>query len=275
MQQRPASAFEFFLRTGLNGSSGAPDSFKFNPWHDPEDGRFTYSNQGRFFGPGSSAADAGTGAAEMGRPPKRPGYGGYGQGKPGGAGASGAWNGGGASGTWIPDAKTPPARTPLSAKVPTAPPPWRVAEAAAGRSIRHVRERNGHRFGLDERKRTRLVSGTLRLTESPQRSRYAQANAGKPHRLPRDDGGHYVAARFDGPTDKFNHFAQDRNFNRGAYRVLEDSWTKELSRGRPVDVRIIPTYETHSQRPSSIIVAWKVGGRWKDRTFQNSPGGGS
>lgn len=42
---RTRSAFEIFLRTGR----GTVES-KFNPWHDPEDGRFTFAGQGRYFG---------------------------------------------------------------------------------------------------------------------------------------------------------------------------------------------------------------------------------
>ncbi len=32
--------------------------FKFNPWHDPEDGRFTWANSGRFFGGGGTPKPA-------------------------------------------------------------------------------------------------------------------------------------------------------------------------------------------------------------------------
>ncbi|WP_419827366.1 DNA/RNA non-specific endonuclease [Sphingomonas sp.] len=60
------------------------------------------------------------------------------------------------------------------------------------------------------------------MASDQQRSRNAQATAGGGNRLATDDGGHYVAVRFNGPTDTFNHFAQDANFNRGGYRLLED-----------------------------------------------------
>ena len=50
------SAFSRWLRTGRLPSAQAPDSveLKFNPWHDMEDGRFTFSGAGRYFGEGGA-----------------------------------------------------------------------------------------------------------------------------------------------------------------------------------------------------------------------------
>lgn len=45
------SAFSYFLRTGRRlPQLGGSLERKFNPWHDPEDGRFTFAGQGRYFG---------------------------------------------------------------------------------------------------------------------------------------------------------------------------------------------------------------------------------
>ena len=45
-----ASAFEIYLRTGRQiGAAAAAPETKFNPWHDPKDGRFTFAGQGRYF----------------------------------------------------------------------------------------------------------------------------------------------------------------------------------------------------------------------------------
>ncbi|WP_254602633.1 DNA/RNA non-specific endonuclease [Sphingomonas bacterium] len=66
-----------------------------------------------------------------------------------------------------------------------------------------------------------VSSGNLTLADAT-RSKTNQREASKPDRLRTDDGGHFIAARFNGPSDKINHFAQDANFNRGAYRVMED-----------------------------------------------------
>lgn len=129
--------------------------------------------------------------------------------------------------------------------------------------------RNGYAYQIDARGRTRRVSGTLTIAKAPRRSRTSQRQAGGTERRASDDGGHYIAARFDGPTDAFNHFAQDRNFNRGGYRLLEDEWTRDKRVGRAVRVRIVPQFSGKSVRPSTINVWWTVDGREKSVKFSN------
>ena len=93
------------------------------------------------------------------------------------------------------------------------------------------------------------------------RSRASQVTAGGSDRLKTDDGGRYIARRFNGPHDAFNHFAQDASFNRGSYRVLEDSWAKAKKAGKSVSVKITPHYGGSSRRPDAIEVSYTVGGR--------------
>ncbi len=115
--------------------------------------------------------------------------------------------------------------------------------------------RNGYEYRIDAEDRTISVSGTLTLSGTQLRSGKMQAQAGGTDRRPKtDDGGHYIAARFNGPTDAFNHFAQDANFNRGSYRVLEDRWANEIKSGKQVTVRITPSYDGASKRPAMIDV---------------------
>lgn len=75
-----ASAFDFYLRTGRSLPHATKLETKFNPWHDPEDGRFTFAGQGRYFGR----------AAIRPNPAQRQGL----------AGRGGSFGGGGASGSW-------------------------------------------------------------------------------------------------------------------------------------------------------------------------------
>jgi len=133
----------------------------------------------------------------------------------------------------------------------------------------HREVRNGYEYQIDDKGRTRKVSGALVLASKQVRSRTAQAQAGGVERQPSDDGGHYIAARFSGPTDAFNHFAQNANFNRGGYRVLEDEWARDKRTGRTVTVRIVPKFDGGSVRPSVIDVWWKVDGKEKSAKFSN------
>lgn len=49
------SAFEVYLRTGRRIPE--PPETKFNPWHDPENGRFTFAGQGRHYGGGHTQSN--------------------------------------------------------------------------------------------------------------------------------------------------------------------------------------------------------------------------
>lgn len=50
------SAFEIYLRTGRRVvADPAETEVKFNAWHDPDDGRFTFAGQGRNYGGGTGA----------------------------------------------------------------------------------------------------------------------------------------------------------------------------------------------------------------------------
>lgn len=109
----------------------------------------------------------------------------------------------------------------------------------------------------------------LTVAAVPVRSRAIQASAGGGERRSSDDGGHYIAARFNGPTEAFNHFAQDANFNRGDYRVLEDEWAKAKRLGKSVTVKVIPRFPSTSKRSSTINVWWTINGHLESQQFPN------
>jgi hypothetical protein len=92
--------------------------------------------------------------------------------------------------------------------------------------------------------------------------------------LATDQGGHFIGRRFDGPMDDFNHFAQNGNFNNGAYKSLENSWQRAIEQGKSVEVDIAPTYPGDSLRPSSITVKQWIDGIPEDPiSFGNNVGG--
>lgn len=80
-------------------------------------------------------------------------------------------------------------------------------------------------------------------------------------------------SRFNGPTETFNHFAQDANFNRGGYRVLDDEWAKDKRAGRAVAVKIVPRFDRASVRPSVIDVSLTVDGKEKSLKFPKERSG--
>ncbi|MFB9047965.1 DNA/RNA non-specific endonuclease [Sphingobium indicum] len=135
--------------------------------------------------------------------------------------------------------------------------------------------KNGYDFYMDMLARVKKVHGQLFLGPTTARSRFNQIQAGKPDRRSGDDGGHFIAARFNGPNDNFNHFAQDANFNRSAYKALENSWANDLRAGKKVFVDIIPQYAGTSRRPYRLTVTWYVNGERNLRNFPNEPRGAS
>lgn len=190
-------------------------------------------------------------------------------------GGGGSFGGAGASGTWGPPE---PTRRPVSRGSTTAigfsdrPGATNTASprpaSAQSEQFRTV-VRNGYTYQIGARERARRVSGTLTVADAPSRSRTSQRHAGGAERRTSDDGGHYIAARFNGPTEAFNHFAQDANFNRGGYRLLEDEWARDKRAGRAVTVKIVPQFSGGSVRPSTINVWWTVDGKINSLRFPN------
>lgn len=294
-------AFSLWLRTGrLPGWLKAVRAeFKFNPWHDPDDGRFTHAGTGRYFGRGSGRAAEAPGTARHSDDRRRPGPSrggrgaGQGQGPTGGGGWGGkepfggygggrdGFRGGGASGSWAePEADAPPKRNearpvrrdpqPATQPQPQPQPQPAGRDGSSEKDWEEVRQ-NGYVWKIDTVGRPREVTGTITFSEAPRRSRTVQAQAGGADRRPSDDGGHYIAARFNGPAEAFNHFAQDANFNRGKYRALEDQWARSTRDGKRVDVRIVPVYEGSSQRPTMINVFFWTNGRPDSLQLPNEP----
>ncbi|MFT3975899.1 MAG: DNA/RNA non-specific endonuclease [Sphingomonas bacterium] len=248
-------AFSMWLRTGrwpvARGADGT--ELKFNPWHDPKDGRFTFANSGNYGG------------------------GGWGDGGFSGGGGGG-FGGGGASGNWqdpVRPKKPPHPKPPVATIQPkrdaAKPAPAASTIGKTTEPLRHVTQ-NGYDFGIDSGGRTKTVSGNLGTADTPLRSRTAQKRAGGADRRSSDDGGHYIAVRFNGPTDAFNHFAQDANFNRGRYRALEDQWARAKKARKSVFVKIMPAYEGKSQRPSVIDIRFIIDGHPNSIKIPNESG---
>jgi HK97 family phage portal protein len=238
---------------------------KFNPWHDTQDGKFTSAGHGQSYGVGVSSGDAsGSHGVPRTKPPapqKRIQSGG------------GSFGGGGASGSWDrPEPKKPspqirqPKREivkpqPITARVAV---PQRIAKQP-GRKI----SAGGYNFEADTQDRTVRAHGQLRLVPEQPRSRSSQRDAGKPDRLPKDHGGHFIGRQFGGPETRYNHFAQNARFNSSDYKSLENDWKRELKAGRQVRVDIRTLYPRNSKRPERLNVTYYVNGKRLFRSFPN------
>lgn len=317
------SAFAVFLRTGRRQVVRSDKiEVKFNPWHNPEDGRFTFAGQGVYYGQGGAGSRSTDGWADAqkggrpgsrARPTRRTGR--YDRFDPKNSanhsihvvqrGDTLTAIAARRKGVTVadlallngirPDAplrigqpikllnqtyldaareaknnmiafefyrSTPGGRRPPN---PAKPPSLEQQFRAVVRTER----KNGYGFAIDLIERTQLAGGVLVLGASEGRSKRNQAQAGRPDRLPGDDGGHFIAVRFNGPRDRFNHFAQAASFNRGRYRAIEDGWARALRAGQRVVVSIDPEYEGASRRPYKIVVTWKIDGKISQEELLN------
>lgn len=324
------TAFSLYLRTGRRVALDAVE-VKYNPWHHPDNGQFTFAGQGRYFPAGAGAASSVL--ARNAVPDKSTASVGRGQAR--------------ARDDGVPDRRHFSANHPGNHSVYIVQPGDSLSHIAArrkGLTARDLAELNqvtsyrllrvgqriklphqayldagrdaknrflalayyqdthggklppdpsnppslesqildtnwrketksGYDFHVDAIARPRKVVADLTDGPVARRSRRAQAQAGEPDRRPGDEGGHFIAARFNGPRDSFNHFAQDQNFNRGAYRAMEDGWSKELRAGKKVIVHIVPLYEGASKRPYRIHVTWRSNGMEEFRDFSNEKKG--
>lgn len=326
-------AFSAWLRTGRRPAASDVE-VKFNPWHDPDNGRFTFVGSGRYYGRGGASSPGGRGQKipgveyidDLSRPPIRsrqeadawrteelakhghkPGYReaierryrqyisqfatrpdnrpnpathkGPNQPRPvvrstgpartrsGLQGGGGSFGGGGAGGGWEGSSSRTPPQTP---GIDLRPGSGRPAEPSPSDQWRKI-SRNGYLYEIDANGRTRRVSGEITENPNQKRSRTTQSRAGGSDRRPTDHGGHYIARRFNGPTEAFNHFAQDANFNTVRYSRLEAQWAQAKRRGKTVRVRIVPVYEGASQRPSYLNIWFSIDGQGESLKIPNEP----
>jgi hypothetical protein len=134
-----------------------------------------------------------------------------------------------------------------------------------------VYEKNGYTFTTDSLGRTVSVTGVLSY-ETGRRSA-EQTRVGHLG-VDGDEGGHLIAARFNGPTDGFNLVPQDANLNRSQWRQMEEEWNGALKTGEEVEVYIQPVYTDDALRPLGFDVTYSIGGeKFHFRSFYNEAHG--
>ena len=98
----------------------------------------------------------------------------------------------------------------------------------------------------------KVAFGNLKL-ETGKRDSAAQRTVGNDDRRPTDDGGHLIGTRFDGDSGQKNMDAQERNLNRGSYKIRENDWAESLENGDKVFVNIESYKSNNSDRPDAFM----------------------
>lgn len=147
-----------------------------------------------------------------------------------------------------------------------------VPEVAEDTSTWTQEVRNGYAYSLDQQQRPRRIQGRLVSNAAQTRNSAAQLAAGGHDRKTTDEGGHFIARRFNGPTEACNHFAQDRNFNRSKFKALENLWQRALDKQQQVvlDFKEI-RYPQGSMRPSELRIDYTIDGVPYKVVFKNAP----
>ncbi len=95
--------------------------------------------------------------------------------------------------------------------------------------------------------------GSLKLGGILKRNNKIQKNIGGASKLYDDDGGHIIGYRFAGSSGEENIEAQNRNLNRGSYKILENCWEKALRSNKKVFVNVETPHDTEGDRPDAYM----------------------
>ena len=130
---------------------------------------------------------------------------------------------------------------------------------------------NGYVYKTDSLGRVTSVEGKLDLSVAA-RNGYQQAKVGKSGAAG-DEGGHLIASIFNGPGEKLNLVPMNGNFNKGAWKVMENKLADAAAAGKKVEVKIEVIYGRDGVRPEGFRVQYQIDGVKSSRNFENRPGG--
>jgi hypothetical protein len=130
---------------------------------------------------------------------------------------------------------------------------------------------NGYKFSTDAEGRVSSVSGELTMTTA-ERATYQQRKVGKSGDAG-DEGGHLIASSFNGPGEAVNLKAMNGNFNKGAFKKMENMLADAVASGKKVTVKIDVIHAGDASRPTGFRFEYSIDGVKSVRNFENKAGG--
>jgi filamentous hemagglutinin len=130
---------------------------------------------------------------------------------------------------------------------------------------------NNYLYKTDNLGRIKSVEGDIILSKAD-RAKYQQSKVGKSGNAG-DEGGHLIASIFNGPGEKLNLVPMNGNFNKGAWKAMENKLADAAAAGKRVEVKIEVKYSADGSRPADMRVIALTDGKPKIYSFHNAPGG--
>ncbi|SOB78744.1 DNA/RNA non-specific endonuclease [Sphingomonas guangdongensis] len=132
--------------------------------------------------------------------------------------------------------------------------------------------RNSVEWTVDAQGRPTKVSATLSELQPSGAARGSDELAAqdrvRERGLADDDAGHVIGHRFLGDQGTRNMFPQNFNFNRSAYKTMENEWAAWIENGGTVKVNVELLGGT-GDRPDQVRVAYEVLNEAGERVFRN------
>lgn len=153
-------------------------------------------------------------------------------------------------------------------------PAARSADEAAGAGVRTARSgSNEVTWNIDANGRPTSAQATLsELQPSGTKRGKDELDAQDEVRgrgIEDDDAGHIIGHRFMGDQGAANMFPQNFNFNRSAYKTMENEWAAWIDAGGTVKVNVALTGGT-ADRPGQVGVVYEVFNAAGKRVYKNS-----
>jgi len=134
-------------------------------------------------------------------------------------------------------------------------------------------------YTIDQYGRVSAIQATLQRASTPYRRDGKLQGMGNSslqrggNGAPKDNGGHMIGARFNGPVELINYHAMDAATNQhGAWKRMEDEWDATLTGNNPQTVQVVirPQFNGNSKRPFRFDVRFQYGNRQpEDRQLAN------
>jgi hypothetical protein len=153
-------------------------------------------------------------------------------------------------------------------------PAARSADDVAGAGMHSARIGNNQvRWTVDANGRPTSASATLSEVQPSGTKRsndeLSAQDEVRGRGLDDDDAGHIIGHRFMGDQGAVNMFPQNFNFNRSAYKTMENEWAAWIDAGGTVKINVALKGGT-ADRPAQVGVVYEVFNADGKRVFKNS-----